>query len=130
MRPLIFILVIIVSITATANTPSAIDKFVTDMNTKIVKAEALEEFWYGDDGEDCGEPQFTIENIDLKNKTMALEVYQTEEKHECSSLAFQCKLTYKADQEGKVVFNKVDPVDDQHPLVSVLIFLVSSYTTG
>ena len=88
----------------------AFEKKITKM---IEDSEMLDDFWFGDDGEDCGEPNFSISKIDFKKQTVYLDIYQGKDSYFCLyHLPFQCEMKYKFKKEKLVLPKEIDMLND------------------
>ena len=54
----------------------------------------LENFWYGDDGEACGEPSFTIKSQNFKDQTITIFITKTGLNIGCYETYYTCELSY------------------------------------
>lgn len=73
----------------------------------------LDDFWYGDDGEDCGKPNFSISNMDFKKQIVYLDIYQGKDIHACIYHSpFKCEIKYRF-KKGKLKLpKKVNMLND------------------
>lgn len=90
--------------------PKAFEKKITEM---IEDSDMLDDFWYGDDGEDCGEPNFSISKIDSKKQTVYLDIYQGKDSYFCIHHSpFKCEMKYSFKKGQLKLPKEIDMLDD------------------
>lgn len=95
---------------AVQSNPEVLKKKITEM---IKDSNALDDFWYGDDGEDCGEPNFSIVKIDLKKQIAYLDIYQGKDIYACFyHYPFSCKMKYSFVKGNLKIPKKVEMLED------------------
>ncbi len=110
----LFIISCVLTIAVSADVQSNSEGFEEKIN-EIIKGSnnILDDFWYGDDGEDCGEPRFSISSIDLKKQTVYLDIYQGKDIHACFHHSpFKCEMKYSFEKGDLKLPEEVDMLDD------------------
>jgi hypothetical protein len=103
MKSLIILMALLLCHSSFAN---SVDDFLL---MGITESEVLEDFWTGDDGEECGEPQVLI--LKRLDKSLTIKVIPTGYVIGCYEVEFVCSLTYRF-VGNDLVFSTLDSTRD------------------
>lgn len=89
------------------------EAFRAELNEQIINSDVLADFWYGDDGIDCGEPSFTVTGINFDASLINIEITQAEgTTYGCIKSPFVCEMRYSFTDDSEIKLETVDLIND------------------
>ncbi|MBE8163474.1 MAG: hypothetical protein HAW63_05775 [Bdellovibrionaceae bacterium] len=94
-------------VVAQADNAINLNQFKKNLQKVIVNSSAITNFWFGDDGVDCGKPQVRVLKIDF-NGALTFFIQQSKNIHGCFyHTGYTCKTKFTTKKNGKITLKKV-----------------------
>ena len=102
MKSLILLIIVAVSSLCYA------EQVNNNLSELIAESGVLEDFWYGDDGESCIEPEFSIKSQDIEKQTLKVFIAKMGYKVGCYETYYTCELSYAIKESGHIEILPLD----------------------